>query len=217
MGTERKACELSSVLVKRLGFVPFVPVILVPVIFAAGCSTTNPSKDSNQSVSSTTVGHRGALSQITGSDVNCRQFAQGTAPSLEHLRYTSRGTEIIATTPSQFDFWVKVKPTPGTNTVLIKQSAEGTRKLLIQGGMVYSFDAGSCTQVTSTVLQDAHSPSTVTVRFTGTTSSPPTYFLAISVETTALLGETLPSSGRTSLYRYSTEPGSSSAVDLIPG
>jgi hypothetical protein len=159
----------------------------------------------------------GGQSQITGVKIDCAQFANGTGETLEHLVYASKGTKIVGVTPLNFYYWVKVTPTSGPDTAVIKQSVQGPGKQLFigNGSGVFSLDKGTCTGVSSFVSQNPHS-GFVTVRFNKGSNAASSIFIVVNFTTAALTGITVPPAGHNVVYRYGVSTGSSSAVDLVP-
>jgi hypothetical protein len=162
-------------------------------------------------------------SQITGANIDCSEFAQGTAQTLEHLVYASKGVRISGVTPPEFYYWVKVKRSSGVNKVVITQSIQGPGRKLIAGlGVrsgtgVYSLDGGTCMGVSNTVGQDPRSGS-VTFTFNAGKKTGSTIYIAVNFAAAfTLAGMPIPPAGQKVVYRYSVSPGSSSEVDLIPG
>jgi hypothetical protein len=184
-------------------------ILVVLACLAAGCASNSPQ-------SSTTTEPAPTANQITTPQIDCNQFSKGTAQTLEHLVYASKGTQITGVTPFQFWYWVKVMPAAGRNKVVINQSVEGPATPLLNRSVngVYSLNAGSCDAMTNTVTQDRHSGS-VTVTFYANGTAPSPVYIEANFGTASLAGIAVPPRQQKVVFRFSVQDVSSS-VDLIP-
>jgi hypothetical protein len=155
-------------------------------------------------------------SQLTAAQIDCNQFSKGTAQTLEHLVYASRGTQITGVTPFQFYYWVKITPSPGQNTVVINQSIQGPVKPLLNRAVngVFSLNAGSCGGITNTLTQNPKSGS-VTITFYASGKSPSPVYIEANFGSASLVGDPVPPAQTKVVFRFSVRDASST-VDLIP-
>jgi len=191
------------------------PVVLVVLAcLVAGC-TTDTSGNSNPSRSSTTTRPTAEQSQLTAPQVDCNQFSNGTAQTLEHLVYASKGAQITGVTPFQFWYWVKLTPSPGLHTVVIKQSIQGTAKPLLIRTVngVFSLTAGACSGISNTIVQNPHTGA-VSITFNQNSNAASPVYIEANFGSASLVGDPVPSAQTKVVFRFSVQ-NVSSAVDLI--
>ena len=154
------------------------------------------------------------MSQITPTNTDCSQFANGTAQTLDTLNYSVSGGKIRQNvTPGVFFYWVRVTAPAGNNTFTITQT-------ITTGNFNTFFDihAGSgvfnsnCGSLGSTITQNGN---TTTVTFNAPTAG--TYIIGIKYDPKSLVGAPAPSPTTTVHYDFNTTgvPGSTSGLNLV--
>jgi hypothetical protein len=136
------------------------------------------------------------VSQITPTQTTCSQFSSGTSPTEYEVEYGKKGTTISQVNPGVFFYWVGVSvPSSGSKTFTITQSRNSTNSLFAVASGSSAFTP-SCGTLSTNIQQ---SGGTITVTFTAptTASYPAKFFIGIKFSTSAVVGNTRPTTGCT--------------------
>ena len=154
------------------------------------------------------------MSQITPTNTDCSQFANGTAQTLDTLNYSVSGGKIRQNvTPGVFFYWVRVTAPAGNNTFTITQTITtgnfNTFFNFFSGSSAYD---ANCGNLSTTITQNGN---TTTVTFNAPTAG--TYIIGIKYNSKSIVGAPAPSPTTTVHYDFATTgvPGSTSGLNLV--
>src|SRR5215469_14832596 len=120
-------------------------LLCLVVLATSACSTAavHPPASTTTTPGSTAPA---LIGEITGTDATCTQFANGSATTLNHLHFRTRGSAINVVLPQSFSYWVKVSSPGRTKSFVVNQSATSGDLLLATGGAAYTnTGATACT------------------------------------------------------------------------
>lgn len=154
------------------------------------------------------------ISQLTPTNVTCDEFLSGTAPSLDFLEYSLKGTppKINQVDPGAFFYWVKVNAQAGSNTVMVNETITSgnfnTFFTYLAGSNVFNSD---CVSQHAAVSQVGG-----TVSLTFNAPSAGLYVVLVKFQSQSLKGANAPSPGTTVHYVFDATGvvGSALGIDL---
>ncbi len=154
---------------------------------------------------------------IAPTQTTCQQYRDGTAPTLEHLQYTTKGTKINAVSPGVFFYYTKITDGLQNDLVDITQTDDAAPVLPIpiNNGQVVLYDFDSCK-----VLKWKHLDVRPDGTATGTLPTDGDFIIGTKYNPSALKGKLAPDP-TTVTYSFGamldgTVVDSGVTIDLVP-
>jgi len=149
--------------------------------------------------------------QITPTQVDCTQFASGTAPTLDQINYSVSGGKIGQNiNPGVFFFWTNITTTVPNQVVTVSQTNTSTNNAALftvhQGwARLYQGDCSSYT--TGTVIAGGTGASF-------TVPTPGSYIIGVKYQTKSIAGTTAPVPADIT-YNFTTSLGGSTGASVL--